>query len=59
MKPRNTPKDAPKALQTDGKNPTEEYVLKRKWGLNKSKKFRKVRLDTGKICVYWYPSSLE
>lgn len=51
-------KDAPKALQdSNGKNPTEEYVKNRKWGLTSKKGLRKIRLIDNKICVYWRPSA--
>jgi hypothetical protein len=53
---------APLALRPEnGSNPTLEYVLTRKWGLTseQSKKaIRKIRLNDGRICVYWRPSNM-
>jgi len=54
-----TPK-APLALcDKNGKNPTIDYILKRQWGLPTSKLDfnRYVKLDDGKVCVYWRPSN--
>ena len=44
---------APKELCKDGKNPTLDYLLSRKSGINDKSWVRKVRLDTNNICVYW------
>ena len=52
-------KDAPKELKQSGKNPDLNYIIERKWGLNKKAKKRQVRLNTGKVCVYWRPSLLK
>ena len=47
------PKDC---CASDGSNPTIDMVTRRKWGLNKKCYVRKIRLNTGEICVYWKPS---
>ena len=54
----------PKAPATFRKNnndkdPTIDYILKRQWGLPTSKLDfnRYVKLDDGKVCVYWRPSN--
>jgi hypothetical protein len=47
---------APKTLLQEGNNPTIDYVIKRKYGLNGKSKARQVRLNTGEICVFWRPS---
>ena len=55
---------APKAPKTlldgNGNNPTEEYVISRKWGLGGGKDgnstMRRVITNLGKFCVYWKPS---
>ena len=53
---------APAELRSkDGLNPTLEYVLKRNWGLTSeqpNKAIRKIRLDDGRLCVYWRPSNM-
>ena len=53
-------KQAPNALRpNNGPNPTLEYVINRKWGLASDKKaIRKIRLNDGRICVYWRPSNM-
>lgn len=50
--------NAPKELRNGDENPTLEDILKRKWGLNLKSPIRQVRLNTGKVCVYWRPSLL-
>lgn len=55
-------KDAPATLRMDDGNPTLEYVLSRKWGLNTKtagKAIRKIRLNDDRICVYWRPSNMN
>ena len=47
---------APKTLRDnfDGNNPTAEYLINRKWGVDGVKSWiRKIRTDTNEICVYW------
>lgn len=47
---------APKTLRDnfDGNNPTVEYLINRKWGVDGVKSWiRKIRTDTNEICVYW------
>ena len=43
------------------KDPTIDYILKRQWGLPTSKLDfnRYVKLDDGKVCVYWRPSNQQ
>jgi hypothetical protein len=55
-----SPPEAPKTLRTnDDKNPTLEYVIRRKWGLKKNTTaIRKIQLDNKKVCVYWRPSTM-
>ena len=47
---------APKTLRDNGNNtnnPTLEYLITRKWGLDGKSWIRKIRTDTNEICVYW------
>ena len=46
-------------LQNKEKNPNLDYVIKRKYGLDKKSILRQVRLNTGQVCVYWRPSLLK
>jgi hypothetical protein len=45
--------------QSNGDSPTLEYVLNRKWGLSKTIKFRRVLLNNGLYCIYWYKNEYE
>ena len=49
---------APKELLVEGGNPSEEYLMKRMWGLNKKSKFRVCPTNDNKWCIYWRPSLL-
>jgi hypothetical protein len=51
--------DAPKELQTDGRNPTSEELIKRMWGINSKNSVRMVPTNEGKWCVYWRPSLIR
>jgi hypothetical protein len=46
---------APKTFteKFDGNNPTVEYILNRKWGLNEKSVCRLIPTDLNKWCLYW------
>lgn len=48
--------DAPKELQTGGKNPSSVDLFKRMWGINKESWIRMTPTCDNKWCVYWRPS---
>jgi hypothetical protein len=48
--------NAPQELQSNGKNPSVDELLKRMWGLNKKRSVRMVPTIDNKWCVYWRPS---
>ena len=48
--------NAPKELQTDGKNPSIDVLLNRMWGINAQYRVRMVPTCDEKWCVYWRPS---
>jgi hypothetical protein len=50
--------DAPKELQTDGKNPSSKDLVKRMWGINNKNCVRMIPTNDNKWCVYWRPSLL-
>lgn len=50
--------DAPKELQTNGKNPSSDELFKRMWGINNKNCVRMIPTCDGKWCVYWRPSLL-
>jgi hypothetical protein len=50
---------APETLQQNGKNPSLEYIKKRKWGLNETNKFRMVINDKDQWVIYWKISYLK
>jgi hypothetical protein len=51
--------DAPKELQTDGKNPSCTILLQRMWGINSKNRVRMIPTSDGKWCVYWRPSLIH
>jgi hypothetical protein len=55
LRKRSSP-DAPKELQTHGKNPSCEDLFKRMWGMNKKSWIRMTPTCNNKWCVYWRPS---
>jgi hypothetical protein len=48
--------DAPKELQTKGKNPSSDELFKRMWGINAKNCVRMIPTIDEKWCVYWRPS---
>lgn len=56
---KRTTSDAPKELQTNGKNPSTEELLKRMWGINDKNCVRMIPTLNGKWCVYWRPSLIK
>lgn len=51
--------EAPKELQTNGKNPSSDELFKRMWGINDKNCVRMFPTFDGKWCVYWRPSLIE
>jgi len=51
--------EAPKELQTDGKNPSVAELFKRMWGINDKNRGRMVPTNDSKWCVYWRPSLIN
>jgi len=51
--------EAPKELQTDGKNPTSDELFKRMWGINDKNYVRMIPTNDNKWCVYWRPSLIK
>lgn len=51
--------EAPKDLQRNGENPSVEYLIKRMWGINVTKKARMIPTNDNKWCVYWRPSLIN
>lgn len=56
---RRTTCEAPKELQTNGKNPSSAELFKRMWGINAKKCVRMIPTSDGKWCVYWRPSFIQ
>lgn len=52
---------APKTLRntSSGENPSIDYIISRKWGLDGNSRCRKMPLDSGKWVVYWRKSWLN
>ena len=50
--------DAPKELQTNGKNLSSDELFNRMWGINNKKCVRMIPTGDDKWCVYWRPSLL-
>jgi len=50
---------APNELQENGNNPSEDYLLKRFWGISEKNTARMVPTIDGKWCVYWRPSLIK
>ena len=51
--------DAPKELQTNGKNPSSDELFKRMWGINNKNCVRMIPTFDEKWCVYWRPSLIK
>jgi len=49
---------AAKCLQLNGENPTYDYILNRKWGINAKCKFRACHTFEDKWCVWWREETL-
>jgi hypothetical protein len=58
---KSTDAKAPKTLRNaaSDENPTIDYIISRKWGLDGNSQCRKMPLDTGKWVVYWRKSWLN
>jgi hypothetical protein len=56
---KRTTTEAPKELQTNGKNPSADELLKRMWGINDKNCVRMVSTIDKKWCVYWRPSLIK
>jgi hypothetical protein len=50
--------NAPNELKINGLNPSQDYLLKRMWGLNDKTLVRMVPTNENKWCVYWRPSKV-
>ena len=53
---KRTTSEAPKELQTDGKNPSSAELFNRMWGINNKNCVRMIPTSDEKWCVYWRPS---
>jgi hypothetical protein len=51
--------EAPKELQTDGKNPSSNELFKRMWGINNKNCVRMIPTNDNKWCLYWRPSLIK
>jgi hypothetical protein len=56
---KRTTTEAPKELQTDGKNPSAAELFNRMWGINKKNCVRMIPTYDEKWCVYWRPSFIK
>ena len=45
-------------LQANGDNPTYDYILNRKWGIDKKTKYRACHTFEDKWCVWWREETL-
>lgn len=56
---KRTTNEAPKEVQTDGKNPSSTELFNRMWGINAKNCVRMIPTNDDKWCIYWRPSLIK